>query len=119
MATHVLGPFLLSLISCGIDDFSRGMRRTGDRESLQEDPAELGRVTAGLLADRDRSAASGPPSQFLEQRRAPGVPGHRGRRVVADGPLAHVWGEMVVRAALVARIPPVLRGFLSDARRWF
>jgi hypothetical protein len=33
--------------------------------------------------------------------------------------LAHVWGEMVVRAALVARISPVLRGFLSDARRCF
>jgi hypothetical protein len=33
--------------------------------------------------------------------------------------LAHVWGEMVVRAAFVARISSVLRGLLSDARRCF
>src|SRR5947209_13464 len=87
MASHVLGPFLPWLISSDVDDFSREMRRANDRESLQEEPAELGRAAAWRLADRDRSAASGPPAQFPEQWRAPGVPGHRGRRVGAAGPL--------------------------------
>ena len=69
MVTHVLGPSPL-LISSDTEDFSTNLRRTGDRESLQEEPAELGRVAAWRLADRDRSAAPGPPAQFLEQRRA-------------------------------------------------
>ena len=40
---------------------------------------------AWLIADR--SAASGPPAWSPEQWRAAGVPGHRGRRFAAAGPI--------------------------------
>ena len=46
-----------------------------------------GVLLLGALADRDRSAASGPPAEFPEQWRAPGVPGHCVRSVAADGAL--------------------------------